>query len=140
MRLQTALFLVLIAAAGCKKPPAAPAVPQAPVKLPDGLTYQVLAPGSGDEVKAKDKITVHYVGTLQDGTKFDSSRDRDRPFAFWIGEGQVIKGWDEGLLGMREGELRKLVVPPALGYGSTPKPKIPANSTLVFEVELIDIR
>jgi peptidylprolyl isomerase/FKBP-type peptidyl-prolyl cis-trans isomerase FkpA len=137
MRLALLSLLVLV---GCQKGPKPPAVPQAPVTRESGLIVQVLAPGDGDEAKTGDKITVHYVGTLMDGTKFDSSRDKDQPFSFWVGEHQVIEGWDEGILGMREGETRKLTVPPKLGYGSEKKPGIPPNSTLVFEVELIDVR
>lgn len=115
-------------------------MPRAPVSRPDGLVTQVLVPGDGDEAKAGDKITVHYVGTFLDGGVFDSSRAKDQPFSFWVGEHQVIQGWDDGILGMREGETRRLTVPPALGYGSEPKPGIPPNSWLVFEVELIDVR
>lgn len=132
------LLLVLLACPAQK--PRAPHTPQAPVTHPSGLVTQILAPGEGDEAKQGDKVTVHYVGTLADGTKFDSSRDRDQPFSFWVGKGMVIDGWDEGLLGMREGEVRKLTVPAKLGYGSQEKKGIPANSTLVFEVELLDIR
>ncbi|MBL9038020.1 MAG: FKBP-type peptidyl-prolyl cis-trans isomerase [Archangium sp.] len=104
------------------------------------MVTQVLAPGDGDEAKKGDKITVHYVGTLLDGGVFDSSRAKNQPFAFWVGEGQVIRGWDDGLLGMKEGEVRRLIVPPVLGYGDEAKPGIPAKSTLVFEVELLDVR
>jgi FKBP-type peptidyl-prolyl cis-trans isomerase len=132
--------LVSLLLFGCEKAPKPVAVPRAPVTTESGLVVQVLAPGDGDEAKSGDKVTVHYIGTLTDGTKFDSSRDRDQPFSFWVGEHQVIEGWDEGILGMREGEKRKLTVPPNLGYGSEKKPGIPPGSTLVFEVELIDVR
>ena len=132
--------LVALLLAGCEKAPKPVAVPREPVTTDSGLIVQVLAPGDGDEAKSGDKVSVHYVGTLTDGTKFDSSRDRDQPFSFWVGEHQVIEGWDEGILGMREGEKRKLTVPPKLGYGSEKKPGIPPNSTLVFEVELLDVR
>lgn len=86
-----------------------------------------------------NKVQVHYVGTLQDGTKFDSSRDRNSPFKFTIGKGEVIKGWDEGIKGMRVGDIRKLIIPPQLGYGERKMGKIPANSILIFEVELLKI-
>ena len=137
MRLALVLLLLLL---GCEKASKPPPVAQPPITTASGLTVQVLAPGDGDEAKSGDKISVHYTGTLIDGTKFDSSRDRDQPFSFWVGEHQVIEGWDEGLLGMREGEKRKLTVPPKLGYGSESKPGIPPNSTLIFEIELLDVR
>ena len=84
-------------------------------------------------------MTAHYTGTLTDGTKFDLSKDRGRPFSFRLGGGQVIRGWDEGVVGMREGGVRKLTVPPHMGYGDRAAGKIPANSTLVFEIELIKV-
>ncbi|MCA3011838.1 MAG: FKBP-type peptidyl-prolyl cis-trans isomerase [Myxococcaceae bacterium] len=126
--------------AGCKRAPRPRGAPLAPVVRADGLVTQVLSPGDGDEAKKGDKIQVHFEGTLLDGGVFDSSRARGAPFSFWVGEGQVVQGLDEGLLGMREGEVRRLTIPPALGYGQEPKPKIPPNSTLVFEVELLDVR
>ena len=96
--------------------------------------------GKGDVAKAGDRVSVHYVGTLMDGTKFDSSRDRNQPFQFALGQGQVIKGWDQGVAGMKVGEKRKLTIPPAMAYGAMGRPpKIPPNSTLVFEVELLAI-
>ncbi|KAF8511519.1 hypothetical protein JB92DRAFT_2934060 [Gautieria morchelliformis] len=87
-----------------------------------------------------DQLSMHYTGTLVDGTKFDSSRDRDRPFDFRLGAGQVIKGWDQGLLSMCIGEKRKLRIPSSLGYGDRGSPPtIPGGATLVFDVELLDI-
>jgi FKBP-type peptidyl-prolyl cis-trans isomerase FkpA len=96
--------------------------------------------GTGDLAKAGDRVSVHYVGTLTDGSKFDSSRDRNQPFQFVLGQGQVIKGWDQGVAGMKVGEKRKLTIPPAMAYGPQGRPpKIPPNATLVFEVELLAI-
>jgi FKBP-type peptidyl-prolyl cis-trans isomerase len=94
--------------------------------------------GTGDEVKSGDKVKVNYTGTLSDGTQFDTSIGRE-PFEFSVGLGEVIQGWDEGLLGMKVGGKRKLVIPPNLAYGSQDMGTIPANSTLTFEVDLIEI-
>lgn len=96
--------------------------------------------GTGDEAVAGKEVTVHYVGTLEDGTKFDSSRDRGTPFTFNLGAGQVIKGWDAGVAGMKVGGVRRLVIPAALGYGDRANGSIPANSTLLFEVELLGVK
>ncbi len=101
---------------------------------------QTLRKGDGRGAVKGDKISIHFVGTLVDGGVFDSSRARNASFDFWVGEGQVLPGLDEGLLSMQEGELRTITVPPAMGYGLEGKPKIPPNSTLSFEVELLDIR
>jgi len=105
------------------------------------LQIEILKQGTGEEVKSGDNIAVHYTGTLEDGTKFDSSLDRGKPFVFTLGIGQVIKGWDMGVLGMKVGEKRKLVIPPEFGYGEagTPGGPIPPNATLIFEVELLSI-
>lgn len=104
------------------------------------LQIEDLKPGTGAEAKSGQKVTVHYVGTLTNGNKFDSSRDRGRGFTFELGAGQVIQGWDEGVAGMKVGGLRKLTVPPELGYGAGGfPPAIPPNSTLVFEVELLQV-
>lgn len=106
----------------------------------DGLQIQDLTVGTGQEVKSGDTVTVNYLGTLTNGTKFDSSYDRNQPFTTQIGVGQVIKGWDEGIVGMKVGGKRKLIVPPSLGYGSQNLGSIPPNSTLIFEVELLSIK
>jgi FKBP-type peptidyl-prolyl cis-trans isomerase FkpA len=105
------------------------------------LSIEDLKPGNGAEAKAGDRVTVHYVGTLTDGKKFDSSRDRGSPFSFRLGAGQVIRGWDQGVPGMKVGGVRKLTIPPDMAYGARGfPPVIPPNSTLVFEVELVEIR
>lgn len=96
--------------------------------------------GEGPEVKSGDTIVIHYNGTLTDGTKFDSSYDRGEPFETQIGVGSVIEGWDKGVVGMKPGGKRKLTIPAAMAYGATERPGIPANSTLIFEVELIEIK
>jgi FKBP-type peptidyl-prolyl cis-trans isomerase len=96
--------------------------------------------GKGAEATNGKTITVHYTGTLKDGTKFDSSVDRNEPFSFVLGAGQVIKGWEQGLLGMKVGGKRKLTIPPELAYGNNAVGAIPANSTLIFDVELKDVK
>ncbi|HYO52287.1 FKBP-type peptidyl-prolyl cis-trans isomerase [Archangium sp.] len=97
--------------------------------------------GTGTEATSGKTVTVHYVGTLTNGSKFDSSRDRNEGFTFRLGAGQVIQGWDKGVAGMKVGGLRKLTIPPEMGYGARGfPPVIPPNSTLVFEVELLDVR
>jgi len=105
-----------------------------------GLQYQDISVGSGAEAKSGDNVSVHYTGWLTDGTKFDSSVDRNQPFQFKLGAGNVIKGWDEGVAGMKVGGKRRLTIPPDLGYGAQGSPPvIPANATLIFDVELLGI-
>ncbi len=95
--------------------------------------------GTGDEAMLGSKVTVNYTGTFTDGKVFDSSVSRNQPFTFTLGAGEVIKGWDQGILGMKVGGKRVLIVPPELGYGSTDYGPIPANSTLIFQVELLNV-
>ena len=106
-----------------------------------GLLIEDLKTGSGATAAAGHTVRVHYTGWLTDGTKFDSSRDRDDPFAFGLGMQQVIAGWDEGVQGMMVGGIRRLTIPPQLGYGARGAGRvIPPNATLVFEVELLEVR
>jgi len=106
-----------------------------------GLQYIDLVVGSGRKAELGDTATVHYTGWLENGTKFDSSRDRNEPFPFRVGSGMVIKGWDEGIGSMKKGGKRKLIIPPHLGYGPRGAGNIiPPNATLTFEVELLDLR
>jgi len=136
-----------------KTKPAWPTTPPrpTPTPLPKGakvetpketktLIIEDLKKGTGAEAKDGDKVTVHYRGTLLDGSEFDASYNRGEPFSFTLGQGQVIKGWDQGFSGMKEGGKRKLTVPSEMAYGaSSPSPKIPPNSTLLFEVELLKV-
>jgi FKBP-type peptidyl-prolyl cis-trans isomerase FkpA len=109
-------------------------------QTPSGLGIEEILAGEGDVAAAGQRVTVHYTGWLTDGSKFDSSRDRNDPFEFWLGKGQVIRGWDEGVQGMKVGGTRKLTIPPQLGYGARGAGGvIPPDATLVFEVELLGI-
>jgi len=107
---------------------------------PSGLKYEDIVIGTGESPQSGQNVTVHYTGWLEDGTKFDSSLDRGQPFVFPIGAGRVIKGWDEGVMTMKVGGKRKLVIPAELGYGSRGIGPIPPNATLVFEVELLGVK
>ncbi len=108
---------------------------------PSGLRYVDEIVGTGDEAKSGKTVSVHYTGTLQNGQKFDSSRDRNDPFSFRLGAGMVIKGWDEGVAGMKVGGKRKLIIPGKLAYGERGIPgTIPPNATLLFDVELLSVR
>lgn len=109
-------------------------------KNTNGFLVEDLKVGEGKEAKKGDIVSVHYTGTFQDGTKFDSSLDRNIPFDFEIGVGSVIQGWDEGVPGMRVGGKRKLTIPSEMAYGATGQGIIPANATLLFDIELITIK
>ena len=111
------------------------------IKTKSGLMYVDHKIGDGKVAKAGDMVLVHYTGTLKNGEKFDSSVDRGKPFPFPLGQGKVIKGWDEGVAGMKEGGKRTLIIPPNLAYGEDGSPPvIPPNSTLIFEVELLKVQ
>ncbi len=110
------------------------------VTTPSGLQYIELKEGDGATPQKGQTVVVHYTGRLENGTKFDSSRDRNRPFSFKLGVGQVIKGWDEGIASMKVGGRRQLIIPPELGYGASGAGRvIPPNATLIFDVELLKI-
>lgn len=108
--------------------------------MAQGFKTEILKEGTGEGAKKGDTVSVHYTGTLEDGTKFDSSLDRGMPFEFTLGAGQVIRGWDEGIVGMKIGERRKLIISPEFGYGATGIGPIPPNATLIFEVELLGMK
>jgi len=112
------------------------------VKTESGLQYWDLKVGTGEVAKEGDRVRVHYTGWLTTGKKFDSSVDAGRPFTFALGNGEVIKGWDEGVAGMKVGGKRQLRIPPDLGYGEsgTPDGTIPPNSTLIFDVQLLGVQ
>lgn len=111
------------------------------ITTPSGLKYTDVTVGEGASPQAGQAVTVHYTGTFTDGRKFDSSRDRGTPFTFTIGRGMVIKGWDEGVMTMKVGGRRNLVIPPDLGYGAQGYPgAIPGNATLLFDVELLGVK
>lgn len=106
-----------------------------------GLKYEDTTCGTGAEAETGSSVLVHYTGTLEDGTKFDSSRDRNQPYPFTIGAAEVIAGWDEGVVGMKVGGVRVLTIPPDLGYGETGfPPVIPPGATLIFELELVEVQ
>jgi FKBP-type peptidyl-prolyl cis-trans isomerase len=126
------------AKAAAEPAPSASPEPEAPAV--EELSKEDLTPGKGVAAKTGDTVKVHYTGTLLSGKKFDSSLDRNEPFEFKLGAGGVIKGWDEGVVGMKVGGKRKLTIPPHLAYGKRGSPPtIPPNSTLVFEIELVQI-
>jgi hypothetical protein len=139
-----------LAASAC--PPAAAAIPDSipnvpplpagakPVTTPTGLQYVDVQQGSGAGAQAGQSATVQYTGWLLNGTKFDSSLDHGQPFTFPLGGGQVIKGWDEGVVNMKVGGQRRLIIPPNLGYGDRGSGPIPGCSTLIFDVQLVSVK
>ncbi len=127
--------LILLALAGCGGGDSGSTAPTGG----GTLVIEDLVVGTGATAAVGDLVTVNYVGTLTNGTKFDSSYDRGQPYTFRIGAGQVIAGWDQGVPGMKVGGKRRLTIPPSLGYGNQAYGPIPANSTLVFEIELVSI-
>jgi FKBP-type peptidyl-prolyl cis-trans isomerase len=138
--LGTAVLAVMVAACSQSQAPSGGGGGQEETTA-SGLKYTDEKVGSGAEAKAGQRVSVHYTGWLTNGTKFDSSKDRGQPFMFALGSGQVIKGWDEGVQGMKVGGTRKLTIPADLGYGARGAGGvIPPNATLVFEVELLDVK
>jgi FKBP-type peptidyl-prolyl cis-trans isomerase FkpA len=149
-------LMVLAACSGARDRPAAEAAPAdlahttfAPslgvdvaslTKTPRGAYVRDLAPGSGEPVAAGQQVAIHYQGSLPNGQQFDANGSNDPPFVFRIGAGEVVPGFDEGVTGMRVGGKRLVVIPPELGYGSQPNGPIPANSILVFTIELVSVR
>ena len=141
-RVIAAVVIVALVAAGAAYlfVPSLPGRAGAEVTTASGLKYTDVVVGTGPSPERGQTAVVHYTGTLTDGTKFDSSRDKGQPYSFALGRGEVIKGWDEGIATMKVGGRRQLVVPPVLGYGPMSRPGIPANSTLLFDVELLDVK
>ena len=148
--MRTSAFWVVTALAlmGCSKRVDEPAAndfkpSEAPPVDPGPTSLQTIddVVGTGKEAKSGDKVSVHYTGTLMNGTKFDSSRDRGTPFEFTLGTGGVIKGWDQGVVGMKVGGKRRLVIPESLGYGEAGSPpNIPRRAGLKFDIELLEIK
>jgi FKBP-type peptidyl-prolyl cis-trans isomerase len=137
------LALVVTAAlvAACSQAPSGSGGGGSEVTTPSGLKYEDVTVGAGAQPTAGQTAVVHYTGWLTDGKKFDSSKDRGQPFSFPLGQGRVIKGWDEGVATMKVGGKRKLTIPANLGYGAQGAGGvIPPNATLVFEVELLDVK
>ena len=145
MRTTLVLSILLCAcAAACQDKVPEPTVVDQPERKPppkDEYAQTDVVVGTGAEAKDGSTVKVHYTGTLKNGTKFDSSRDRNEPFEFTLGKGQVIRGWDQGVVGMKVGGKRKLVIPSELGYGDKGSPpKIPPKATLLFDVELLSVQ
>lgn len=131
MKKQHVLILAILTLFACNE--------KKEVTTESGLTYQILEKGEGENAQPGDKVKVHYIGKLENDTVFDSSYDRGQPFEFRLGEGRVIKGWDEGITYLNKGSKALLTIPPDIGYGDREMGDIPPNSTLIFEVELVDI-
>ncbi|HSB12176.1 MAG TPA: FKBP-type peptidyl-prolyl cis-trans isomerase [Blastocatellia bacterium] len=139
--LAVAVVLFVILRSGGESPIGPIAGPDGTVTTASGLQYVDEVVGNGESPKLGQMVTVHYTGTLENGTKFDSSVDQGRPLPFKIGTGEVIRGWDEGIMTMKVGGKRRLIVPPSLGYGAKGfGTKIPPNATLIFEVELLGVQ
>ena len=136
--ISTVLELLTIVVEMPTAPPAPPTAPGQQRKTDSGVGYVTLKPGTGPEVKAGQTIVVHYTGTLKDGTVFDSTEGRD-PAKFKVGTGEVINGWDDAIPGMKIGEKRKIYIPAHRGYGAQQMGKIPPNSTLVFDIEVVKV-
>lgn len=141
-RIVAAVIIVALVAAAAAYffVPSLPGRAGTEVTTPSGLKYTDRVVGTGASPRVGQTAVVHYTGTLTDGTKFDSSRDKGQPYSFALGTGSVIKGWDEGVATMKVGGRRELVVPPALGYGARGNGTIPPNATLRFDVELLDVK
>jgi len=139
--LAVAVVLFVILRSSGESPIGPIAGPDGIVTTASGLQYIDEVEGTGDSPKPGQLVTVHYTGTLENGTKFDSSVDKGTPYPFKIGTGRVIRGWDEGIMTMKVGGKRRLIVPPNLGYGTNGNPpSIPPNAKLIFEVELLGIQ
>ena len=135
------LVAMAAVAAACSQSPASAGGGGNEVTTPSGLTYTDVKEGTGAQPRPGQTAVVHYTGWLLDGTKFDSSKDRGQPFSFPLGQGRVIKGWDEGVATMKVGGVRRLTIPANLGYGAQGAGGvIPPNATLTFEVELLDVK
>lgn len=132
------VLLVSLPLTGCGKEKAETPFPAA--EETTKLQIKTIKEGKGLAAKTGDNMIVHYVGAFTNGTIFDSSREHEKPFHFTLGGEQVIAGWDQGMVGMKTGEIRRLIIPPRLGYGVNDFGPIPGNSTLIFEVELLEIR
>jgi len=146
--LTTGIIALALLFAGCEKKAGDTAADQATPPATEttnkangsGLVIEDIKVGTGATAKPGDTVTVHYTGWLTDGTKFDSSLDRDEPFTFKLGAGEVIAGWDQGVAGMKVGGKRKLTIPPELGYGDQGIGPIPPHATLVFDIELLNVK
>jgi len=133
MKYSVIFFIVAVSLAGCGK--------KKGLVTENGMRYEVIREGTGPSPRRGDSVTVNYTGWLEDGTKFDSSLDRNQPFTFKLGVGQVIQGWDDGVATMSVGGISKFFIPPELGYGSKGAGGvIPPNANLIFEVELLSIK